>query len=476
MLAALLYLRGIALLSAPYAGGADSSGYMNIARGLQRGQVVAHVPQIEGLRPPEWDYFWQQPLGFSVAHDTGRMVPTYSVGLPLHLLLAAPFVTLDYAGVIVNIACALLGAVLMLALARQLGLSWLSGLAGVAILWACPLCFSYEIQMMSDAPAMVWAMAALLFGLLARRHTAWALAAGFAVGVAVLVRPTNLLLVVPVGILLGLRWQRWAALVAGGLPCAVFLALYNSRLYGAALTSGYGDVSSSFNTEFARHNLRHFFLWIPRLLTPPVVLAGVLWAWLGRKAGVATWALASWVILLFGFYLFYFHTGETWWYLRFLLPAFPALILAALLTAQTLLRHVPARASRIACGVVMLLFVVVLEVLQVRRLEITPVKHGELTYPHTAEWLEKNVPKNSILFVMQVSGALAYYTDYTLVRWDHVKASQAQLVFDAAKKAKRPVYAALFNFEEERAFAESLGHHWRVVQTIGSVRVWQHVD
>ena len=46
--------------------------------------------------------------------------------------------------------------------------------------------------------------------------------------------------------------------------------------------------------------------------------------------------LGLWAGLLTGLYAFYFHSGETWWYLRFILPAFPVLILAALVVLQRL--------------------------------------------------------------------------------------------------------------------------------------------
>ena len=40
---------------------------------------------------------------------------------------------------------------------------------------------------------------------------------------------------------------------------------------------------------------------------------------------------------MFGLYAFYYHTSEEWWYLRFVVPAFPALVLAgaAMLLALT---------------------------------------------------------------------------------------------------------------------------------------------
>ena len=51
------------------------------------------------------------------------------------------------------------------------------------------------------------------------------------------------------------------------------------------------------------------------------------WVPVARRRELAV--LGLWAALLIGFYAFYFHSGESWWYLRFILPAFPALLLAA---------------------------------------------------------------------------------------------------------------------------------------------------
>ena len=54
------------------------------------------------------------------------------------------------------------------------------------------------------------------------------------------------------------------------------------------------------------------------------------------STAVATALLGGWALLFPAFYLFNIHTQEFWWLLRFLLPSFPPLIVAALLVAEAL--------------------------------------------------------------------------------------------------------------------------------------------
>ena len=73
----------------PYAGGADSSGYLNFARLLTQGQVLAPVRALPGHAVAEFHAGTYQPQGFVIRDDSGFMAPTYPVGLPLHLVLAS---------------------------------------------------------------------------------------------------------------------------------------------------------------------------------------------------------------------------------------------------------------------------------------------------------------------------------------------------------------------------------------------------
>lgn len=468
------YLCWVRLNSGYLAGGSDSSGYLNIARLLRDGQLVGQVPAIPGLSPPAWNYLYQQPLGFTVESATGRMVPTYPVGFPLHLLVAAPFVSLDYAAVVVNVFLAAAAGALMFALGRQCGLSWRSAFAGAALLWLCPLFLSNILQPMSDACAMVWSLAAVCAALQSRRHAAWALAAGLAVAIGVLVRPTGLLMLLPVGLALGGNLRAWLALCAGGLPGAAFLAWYNVQLYGSALTTGYGAVESLFSTRHFPHNAGHIALWLLLLLSPFVVLPALGLPALLRQRTHRAGVLLLWITTITGFYVFYFHTGEAWWYLRFILPAFPAVIVAALLVIENSPILVALGTTRRWLAPTALALALVWEFAGIRLLHVADTKHGEPAYLDTVRWMQAHAPADAIVLQMQVTGCFTYFTHFVIVRWDILESDGWARLQAAARAQRRPIYATLFPFEEADALKRCASAHWtRVAETRHHVAIWR---
>lgn len=143
-----------------------------------------------------------------------------------------------------NLALAVGTALLLYHLAGLLGLREPWAVAAAALLLCSPI-FIFQITLgMSDVAAVFWCLAAVYAAWRGRCSGRWALVAGAALAVAVLVRPTNLPLGLPVVIALGLRWRAWLQAAAGGLPAAVFLIWYNSAIYEAAVAIGYGDVRS----------------------------------------------------------------------------------------------------------------------------------------------------------------------------------------------------------------------------------------
>jgi hypothetical protein len=188
-----LYFAVLLAANSDVAGGSDSSGYLNAARLFLRGRVSEPSEILRRLSLPASDRDIFIPLGFRPGAAGGTMAPRYPPGLPLHMAAAAavggwskaPFLVVPFSG-----AAALL---LLFLLARELGLSRELSAAGGALLAACPIFFGMAVQPMSDVVATAWVLAALLLGLKARRSAGAAIAAGAALGVAVLVRPTNFL-------------------------------------------------------------------------------------------------------------------------------------------------------------------------------------------------------------------------------------------------------------------------------------------
>lgn len=455
--------------TAPYAGGSDSSGYLNAAALLREGRLSSVKPTLAGHAPGEFAVGAHQPLGFLTRAGTDEMAPSYPIGLPLHLVAFSWLVGLDWAAIPLNICAALASGAVFYLLARRLDLPPGLATAGTAALWLCPLFLFAALQPMSDLLALTWSLAALYTAVRARESWHWGVACGVAVAWSVLVRPTNLLVVVPVAVALGLHWRSYLWVGLGGLPGAVLLGWYDKTIYGSVLATGYGDVWSAFSREYAMHNSVFFLWWIPGLLTPVVALVLLApFRAAARRREVA--ALATWAAILIGFYAFYYHSGETWWYLRFILPAFPALGLISLVVLNSF--RVPEAGRPLAAGV-LLVAVLGWELYQGRRFELIHNKSGEATYYDSAMWARSNLPPNATIVCMQVSGALYYYTDFLLLRWDQIDPSKIPPLLAAVRSAGRPVYAILYGFEEAGA-QERIGGHWKKIARIrNNATVWQ---
>lgn len=142
------YVLFILWCSGPYAGGADSSGYLNHARLLARGRTTTSIRPISGLSMRRYSPWAFTPLGFTPADGEGRadtLVPSYPAGLPLHLVLASWLVGWDQAPVLVNALAAAGGLLALYLLGLQLGLSgpWrLYVVASVALFPVAALFFS----------------------------------------------------------------------------------------------------------------------------------------------------------------------------------------------------------------------------------------------------------------------------------------------------------------------------------------------
>lgn len=459
------------------AGGSDSSGYMNHSRILGTGRVHVEPRSIPGVRPPT-DYFYC-PLGLK-PEPGGTLVPTYPVGIPLLILAARPFAGWHAAFDWVIALHAIAGLVLLYALARSLGLSRVLSACGTLILVLSPLYLIYALQGMSDLPALVWCCAALLAAWRARGRPGWAAATGALYAGAVLIRPSNLLFVLPIlvswwpspgegfGVRAALRTT--GCFLLGGLPGAIFCCLYSHAAYGSWFTTGYGDAGSLFENDVVRLTLAHYVHWLPILFTP-VVWAWLALPWLAFRSRVAA-VLLVWGAAYLIFYALYFHTHESWWYLRFVLPAAPALVFGALWALQSAAGRLLVRPAARAILAVLLLAGLAEEYHWARKLDVWQVGRGEATYPEAMAWIRANLPPNALLAVMQTSGAAFYYTDLPFFRWDQVTAKTFPAIEAAAARDDRRLYAALYSFEEAPAF-ERMPGHWTPVGRIQDVTVWR---
>jgi 4-amino-4-deoxy-L-arabinose transferase-like glycosyltransferase len=192
LFAAALMVRAAGLASAPLDGlyGQDAYAYYAHARDL--GPALA-----AGAAPPP--FFW--PVGYPalLAAAFALFGATALTGQALALLMGAALAPLVYG------------------LARAAGVGTRGALLAGLLMAANGQAIQSSLVLMADIPALFWACAsalALLVGLRSSR-AGWFVLAGAALGLAVITRWANLLLLVPFAAAFTVGRGRWRALVAG---------------------------------------------------------------------------------------------------------------------------------------------------------------------------------------------------------------------------------------------------------------------
>jgi hypothetical protein len=455
-------------------GGSDASGYFNEARLFEQFKIHAAVRTVPGIPAGDAPTYLYVPLGFRPSVEgPAQMVPTYPPGLPLLMVPTARLVGWRHAGDILLILHSLAGIALTFVLGRMCGLSAPWSLVGAAVMAASPLYLYLSLWALSDVPATAWATAAVVAAWKGRGRPAWALAAGVCIAVGFLVRPTNFLIVLPVVLATGFSPVRLALIAVGAFPGVAAWMAVNHTAYGGYLQSGYGAIENEFHASLVLGTLLYCARWLPVLLSPIVAVSPAILAFLRQRTRIAA-VLAAWAVAYIGFYLPYRWTHENWWFLRFLLPAAPALIVAGLIVLQLgfhrLLGRFTATWAR-TLPVLVVLAAVGVEAAQIIPLGAWSIGRGERKYGHVADWLAANVPRNSAIVAHQFSGALFYYTNLTLVRADQIDPATALRVRAAVRSAGMPLYAVLFPFELD--ILKKLPGPWALVGSVDDVTIWR---
>jgi len=480
-IAALLFYGYYLARHASYAvGGSDSSGYARIAWSLLNGRLVQPVAELERLGLPQEFIRDFVPLGYELGPRAGTMTPFYPVGLPLHMAAGAWIAGWEKGPFLISPLAAVLSLVLIYLIALELGLSRGTALTGAAILGVSVTFLFMALVPMSDVLATCWSLAAIWASLLSRKKDGWAAFAGAAFGMAVLIRPTGILLLPPILFCLRLKPRTLLLFVLGGLPLAAILFAYNAAAYGHPLQSGYQKIGlhQEIKAAGASARLKHYVYWLGMTLSPLVLLG---WAGVAFVRRI-DWRVRAMLITWFGGYLaFYccYDVYNVWWYTRFLLPGIPALILGALLLAREAIGWFAARVGegrrpifKWASAALLLAVVLQYELYYVSDFNVFITGEVEARLPAACRWADRALPAEALVVSMEMSGAIKFYTQRPIVRWDIVAPDQWPLVKAHAAEKGMKWYALLMPHEVEEA-KKRLPGAWTELGVEGPVSMWQ---
>jgi hypothetical protein len=452
------------------AGGSDSSGYFNAAKLIASGHLTAPQRDFSGLQVDSATAL--QPLGFIAEPTRARLVPTYPLGLPAHLALACSLFGWTIGPLLIGVGATLVAMILCHLIARELGLAWPLALAGAVMFGIFPVTIFVAVQPLSDVLAATWALVVMFTALRSRRSLGWAFASGAALAVAVFVRPTNVLLLPALVVILGYGWRPLISAALGGLPGAIALLTINAELYGSPWRMGYLSIFEAFGAEYFWRTTTHFAHWLAVLLPTVVLLLPFAALRLARTRLRELLALALWFFVPVIFYTYYEISHEVWWCLRFILPAVPALILLALYGVSALL---PASFKLLsAAGVALIVWSVAASFYWTAHFHTLLSKTYEQAYLEVGNWAHQHLPTNAVVLANSDSGALYYYTTLPILRWDQMSPEEFKRHAAHLAHAARPLHLIIPTSEETSVLTERAPAHWEKIAVVANRSIWRY--
>jgi hypothetical protein len=397
-------------------GGADSYGYVSQADLLLSGRVTQELPVLPRVPWPRGAQAFI-PLGYNPVPDRPIMAPKYPPGFPL--ILAAAKVTLGQCAMFAVVPV-LAGALVLLTflIGRELTSPW-TALSAALFVAVSPAFLYQSVQPMSDVPAAA-AFAAVCYAALRPGRTA-AIGGGLAASIAMLVRPNLAPFVGAIGLWFvydarpftkidRARWSRVAAFGLTGAIGPVAIAVVNHHVFGSSVHSGYGDISDYFEWSRVIENARLYSWWTTQSQTPFAFLSlitlfvpvAALWPVPRDRAVVLVFGL-----IVAGLWLEYclYYTFGVWWFLRFLLPAWPLMMVGAAQALWWIGRRVP-RVLVLAGGAAVcgycLWFASNNFVFDLWRMQ-----RG---FYSVAQGVRRNVERRAVVYTNEESGSLRYYS------------------------------------------------------------------
>jgi hypothetical protein len=448
-------------LGARAVGAADTSGYLSQAYLWLDGGL--HVPQ-----PLTADLPWPHPresltpLGYTPAltSEAYAAVPVYPPGLPL--VFAGVIATAGDCAVYVVPA---VSAALLVLATFLLGLRVTSEPAAAAtaaaLMASSPLLLFIAMTPMSDGvAAALWTSA---LWLVMRGSRASILLASAVTGMAILVRPNLVPLAAVITLAAGVRLGPWRLdgirillSLLGTVPAAVAVGLLNDHLYGSPLLSGYGPADRLYSLDHLSTNVRQFSTWFAGS-EGLVLWPALLWLVVHRRMPrvplervLPAALLAAGVI---GAYLFYL-PFDAWWFLRFLLPAYPVLFIALGWTTWRLVAPAPPAWRRVILAV--LVAAAVARVLPYWP-EIAALGRHEERYAAVGRYVDTSLPPNAAIISMLHSGSIRFYSGRLVVRYDAFTPTRLETAIEWLAEHGYQPYLVIDGTEEAKFLARFEG-------------------
>jgi hypothetical protein len=327
---------------------------------------------------------------------------------------------------------------------------------------------------MSDVPVAAWWAAA--FALLLSEGRTAAFGAGLAAGAATLTRPNLVVLAaVPATLLLwraigerhndGRDTQRLLLFVAGIVPACITVAIINAHLYGSPLASGYAPFRELFRLENLRPNLSRYPRWLLQTETP-VVLVSLLAPFLlpacqrdsrrdpTPRATASMWScFAAAVFLCYLFYAPY----DGWFWLRFVLPAFPPLLVLTSVTVAAMFARA-GRGARITATAAIVGLIGWHGVAFAAGQGVFESRPGEHRVVAIGDYIVRRLPERAVFVSMQYSGSIRYYAGRLTVRYDWIPSYRLDGVLEELRALGYHPYLVLEQWEEPEFQARFDGH------------------
>jgi 4-amino-4-deoxy-L-arabinose transferase-like glycosyltransferase len=205
----------------------------------------------------------------------------------------------------------------------------------------------------------------------------------------------------------------------------------------------------------------------------PLIVPGGMFVVFDRR--VDRWARAMLVAWFLPFLLFYSLFGfDGWWFIRYILPGLPAMIIGALLVFRDVVDRITSDRLRNAVIAIVLLSMLAVPIKMTRKLHVTSADQGESVYPQSVAWVERQLPGNALVVSGQMSGSFLYYANRFTVRWEFLDNDRFQLLRAYAGNAGLRWFAVLMDPEDVNIhFAERMKGTWKQIGRYRNVTLWR---